>query len=322
MTHDLFGDIRSLLQRPMSAHVWIELTRLLDLIEDDELEQHITPYLLAHFERAHNEVARHPPQSWVVPDLSDARRRAYSKLICIPCPRCETLCDQSDVTRALKIRHGKHYTRHVRTRDIMTTQRKDAPWECSGCRDKVPCPICDRTLSFAEVTQAMACVHGAGDAARIAAVRLLDHEPARPWGCLTCQADDTIELSAHVIRSDWPVEVSNEEAHGMYQDIPSSCKACGTRFIFTAEEQFVWYQRYGIPEGVEGMWGYVDRIVRTRCDACQRLHIAQKRIGQILDTLEPDNPDHHQALMRHYTTLGNFEKVNMHRNILNRIKEA
>jgi Leucine-rich repeat (LRR) protein len=61
----LFGELRSILQRPASVETWEALCQSLELWPSDELEQVALPYTLGILHRWPGEVARVAPLSWV-----------------------------------------------------------------------------------------------------------------------------------------------------------------------------------------------------------------------------------------------------------------
>jgi hypothetical protein len=66
MHHDaLFGQLRSILQRPASRETWVELCDQLDLWPSDKLEQLGLPYALDIVTRWPADVARKAPHRWV-----------------------------------------------------------------------------------------------------------------------------------------------------------------------------------------------------------------------------------------------------------------
>ncbi len=283
---ELFGELRSLLDESPCNHVWSRIEYTLCRFEDDDLlEQVVAPYLLEHFERAWPPALERPARmSWYDDDLTPARKRALGSLATAPCPFCTRAVDASEVSGALKFRYGKRFAKVVRTRDVMTGKEVDATWACDSCR-RFTCHGCEseQTVSWT---------------------------PPQP------------EPSRHEQpRATRRSRRRRRQAVPEYEDVPSWCKDCGVRFVFTAAEQRVWYEEYGIPRHYHGMWDSQVPIVRRRCDGCQEQHMAQKRIGQMLSGAGPgDAAQAHRALERDYTTLGNEPRAAYHRNVARRLE--
>ena len=208
------------------------------------------------------------------------------------------------------------------------TQDGHALWACDVCR-RFPCPKCEEERTFDELGAALVRIYAdeerhPNDLAR----EVARQDTGREWACEACLDGGEIVSwrpppPMHHVgypEQNWgPQQIRGEV--NPYEDISGRCKECDAAFVFGADEQRVWYEEYGIPRYYYGMYESRSLIMRARCDDCQRLHVAQKRIGEILrGGFREDLPGPHRELERHYTVLGNDQKAGYHRNIARRLE--
>jgi hypothetical protein len=209
----------------------------------------------------------------------------------------------------------------VRLRDVMTGIKRDGGWACDTCRT-FTCQGCKVGYPFEEIAASVARLYPDERQEPIDMAREIARDMSdREWVCATClDGGYEVDTSAHEVASSEPDVLGPRD--DPYEDMRLHCKDCQASFVFSAREQKVWYEEYGIPRYYEGLWGWRQAVTRTRCDACQRTHVAQKRIGKILDG-RASNLEYaatHRELEELYATLGNANKAGYHRNIARRLE--
>lgn len=76
-----------------------------------------------------------------------------------------------------------------------------------------------------------------------------------------------------------------------YRDKQQNCIDCGVKFVFTAEEQQVWYEKYGIPH----------YALKCRCGECRERHKTRQEMKTAYDNAVQTAKTHSED------ALANFE---------------
>lgn len=313
MNHDvLFGAIRAHVHDDDGKPVhWRRLLALLEQVDLTRLNEVVDYVEGVHKRAATPSVARPALEAWRG-ELLCARVRAYMRLVRVPCPMCWRPCSPPEVQEALE----RHHEAHIEPAHIILEQLWSQPtWGCVQCHADLTCQACSTHVTFHALTEMLAERLGSlYRANRVALGHLSGREPV-----IRCQACGPQRKSKGRVTKD------EAAAAARYEDRQNHCKVCAKLFVFTAQEQYVWYEKFGIPRGVSCAFPCPDGPCRTcfvdkaRCESCQEEVMAHKNIDRALKEL-PEGSIHQAHVLLHlYHRLGvRPQELNRCRNVLRR----
>lgn len=136
------------------------------------------------------------------------------------------------------------------------------------------------------------------------------------WACDECISNGFVLLAALEKQEylDWP-------PYFIYRDKEHECRTCGSKFIFSKEEQRFWYEDLGFWVQSEAVNCKVCRLeIRKRKE---RIREAQKELQELCPSLSFDNIEQLEKIIELYKITESNNKIKQYTERLNKlIKQA